>query len=502
MNSIPLHNILLNFLPCLIPPYALRLTRVFGTRRIGWVLFTVFSLLALVQLFRVWQPYVIGADPELTMDLVDFLIPVLLLISMVHIEMVFKERLRLEEQEKELRAGLEVQVKERTMELDKANEELQQEISLRKQGEEELRKSKEQYRFLFEENPQPMWIYDRETLGFMALNTAALRHYGFTRDEFRSMKVSDLCPPGEPDAFASNTPDTNWGVQRRGLWRHLKKDGTLMDVEITELELFYAGVAGKLVLINDVTAQRQLQKQMLQAQKMAITTQLAGGIADRFSRLIGVIEADAMGCLQKSPESAAAEPLKRIAANASSAGDLTRQLLALIRRHPMQPKTVDLNKLIEVQAPILARQLGVKIALETKCASSVPSVMADPALIGQVLQQLVHNARDAMPEGGTLTLGTEMVEVNAAEAEAEEDARPGRFVSLSVADTGCGMSPEVQSKLFEPFFTTKDARKAAGLGLATVRGLVKQHAGWVQVESQPKAGTRVTIFFPRGQMPG
>jgi len=129
-------------------------------------------------------------------------------------------------------------------------------------------------------------------------------------------------------------------------------------------------------------------------------------------------------------------------------------------------------------------------------------VMADPALIGQVLQQLVHNARDAMPEGGTLTLGTEMVEVNAAEAEAEEDARPGRFVSLSVADTGCGMSPEVQSKLFEPFFTTKDARKAAGLGLATVRGLVKQHAGWVQVESQPKAGTRVTIFFPRGQMPG
>jgi two-component system, cell cycle sensor histidine kinase and response regulator CckA len=501
MTSIPIHNILLNFLPCLIPPYALRLTRVFGTRRIGWVLFTVFSLLAGLQLLRAWQPFVLGLDPEVTLDLLDFLVPVLLLISMVHIEMVFKERLRLEQEERRLRAGLELEVKERTTELDKANEELQSEISLRKQGEQELKKSKEQYRFLFEENPQPMWIYDRETLGFLALNTAALRHYGFTRDEFRDLKVTDLCPPGEPDAFTSKAPEKAWGVQRRGLWRHLKKDGTLMDVEVTELDLFYSGVPARLVLVNDVTAQRLLQKEMLQSQKMAVTTQLAGGIADRFSSLLGVMEADAQGLIQKSPDPAAAGPLRRIAATASTAGDLTRQLLALIRRHPMQPQMLSLSKLIEHQAPILARLVGKKIALETRCPPNLPSVMADPALVSQVLHHLVSNARDAMAEGGTVSVAAEMRQVDAPQARLHDEARQGTFIALSVTDTGCGMTPEIQARLFEPFFTTKDARKATGLGLATVRGLVKQHAGWVEVVSAPNAGTRITVFFPRGPTP-
>src|SRR5882757_9597263 len=185
MNFSVVHSVVLGLLACVIPPYAFRLSRVFGTRRVGWVLVTVFTSLAALMLVRSWQPF--GLDSKLTLDLLNFLIPVLLLIGMVHIEILFKERLRLEEEEKKLRMGLESEVKARTADLDKANDELQREISLRKQGEEELRKSKEQYRFLFDENPQPMWIFALDSFKFLVFNRATLRHYGYSNSDFREL---------------------------------------------------------------------------------------------------------------------------------------------------------------------------------------------------------------------------------------------------------------------------------------------------------------------------
>jgi signal transduction histidine kinase len=142
------------------------------------------------------------------------------------------------------------------------------------------------------------------------------------------------------------------------------------------------------------------------------------------------------------------------------------------------------------------RLLGNKIALEKSCQGSLPRIMADPALVEQILRNLVLNARDAMPDGGALSLSIDAVELEEVRARGLEDIRPGPFVSLTVADTGCGMSPEVQARLFEPFFTTKGTGKAAGLGLATVHGLVKQHSGWIEVASQEGAGSRFTVFFP------
>jgi len=196
MTTPPLYNIVMGLLPCAIPPYALHLGRVFGTKRVGWVLFAVFSLLAAFQLVRAWSPAA-GIEPGIGLDLLYFLVPLLLLTGMLHIESLFKQRLRLEQQEKRLRGELQLLVQERTAELDRANEELQSEISLRRQGEEELRKSKEQYRFLFEENPQPMWIFDLSSFRFLAFNTAVLRHYGFTAAEFRELTAIELCPPDE-----------------------------------------------------------------------------------------------------------------------------------------------------------------------------------------------------------------------------------------------------------------------------------------------------------------
>lgn len=496
MSHAPVLKMVLSLLPCLIPPYALRLNRLFGTQRVGWMLFAVFSLLALLELVRSWHPMGVGMDAGLTLDLLNVFVPVLLLIGMVHIEILFKERLQLEVEERHLRQALQLQVKDRTADLDKTNEELQQEISLRRQGEEELRKSKEQYRFLFDENPQPMWIFDLNSFRFLAFNTATLRHYGYGSEEFRELTAKDLFVAGEAESFAADGIQGSTGVPTRRLWRHCKKDGAIIEVELIALDLVYGGCPARLVLTNDVTAQRLLQKQLLQAQKMEVTSQLAGGVADNFNRLIAVIEGEATVQVQTCQDVAAAEALKRIAATAAGAAGLTRQLLALVRRHPMRLQALDLNKLIENQAGVLGRLMGNKITIQKSFWPNLPPIMADPSLVEQIVRNLALNARDAMPKGGVLGLWTAAVRVEESHARTVEDARAGTYVCLSVADNGCGMTPDIQARLFDPFFTTKQPGKATGLGLATVHGLIKQHSGWIEVNSQPGAGSQFAVFLP------
>jgi PAS domain S-box-containing protein len=504
MNHRIILTVVLGLVPCLIPPYAFRLSRIFGTKRVGWLLFGVFSLLAVLQLVRAWHPMGLGLDAGLTLDLLNFLIPVLLLIGMVHIETLFRERLRLEKEEQRLRARLEVEVKERTADLDNANEELRNEISLRKQGEVELRVSKEQYRFLFDENPQPMWIYDLETFKFLAFNRAALRHYGYSSEEFRELSAKQLYAEPEVEAFVAESARTRSEAQKRTSCRHRRKDGSLMEVEVLTQDLLHAGAPARLMLVNDVTAQHRFQKELLQSQRAEVTAQLAGGIADKFNRLVSVIESEAKTLLANGPGADTEEPLKRIVATAAGAAGLTRQLLALVRRHPMRPRPLDLNQVVESESRMAGRLQEKQITLEKKCQPNLPFVMADQRLVEQILRNLIQNAQDAMPQGGLLSLSTAAVRFDASQIQArrQEGAQPGTYVSVMVSDTGCGMTPEVQGHLFEPFYTTKRADRASGLGLATVHGLVKQHSGWIEVNSQPGAGSNVTVFFPSRQSSG
>jgi PAS domain S-box-containing protein len=253
MSHSPILSLIVALLPCLIPPYALRLNRVFGTSRVGWLLFMVFSLLAILQLVRVWDPLGVKMDTGLTLDLFYLLVPFLLLTGMVHIETLFKGHLKLEQEEKRMREGLEELVKARTVELDQSNEELQREISLRRQGEAELKKSKEQYRFLFDENPLPMWIIDLETYKFLAFNNASVRFYGFSGAEFRTLSASDLYVPEELDAFVAECADVNAAAAGRKIWRHSRKDGSVVEVEITSQDLIYGARRARLVLAYDVT---------------------------------------------------------------------------------------------------------------------------------------------------------------------------------------------------------------------------------------------------------
>jgi PAS domain-containing protein len=246
-------------LACLIPPYALRLTRAFGTKRVGWVIFTVFLLLATMQLIRAWHPMGLVLDPALTLDLLYLLVPVLLLIGMLHIETFLKERLRVEAEEKRLRDALEFQVQERTAQLHTANEELQREISLRKQGEQELRKSKDAYRFLFDENPLPMLIFDLHTLDFLAFNSAALRFYGFNSEEFKRLSVVDLCAPGEAEVFLADCARTSVLDQPPRFCRQRRKNHSIAEVEMTAHDLTYAERRARLLLIYEGSSARQGQ---------------------------------------------------------------------------------------------------------------------------------------------------------------------------------------------------------------------------------------------------
>ncbi len=253
MSSVPFYSTVLSVFAFLIPPYALRLTRVFGTRRVGWVVFSAFALLAALQLIRAWRPMGLALDPATTLDLLYLLVPVLLLIGMLHIETVFKERLRVEAEERRMRGELELQVRERTAELDQANEALQREISLRKTGEQELRKSKEGYRFLFDENPLPMWIFDLRTLEFLAFNNAALRHYGYSHAEFKKLSPADLCVPAEVATFLEGCSQPTVMGQARRAWQHRTRDGAVTEVETTAHDLVYAERPARLVIAYDVS---------------------------------------------------------------------------------------------------------------------------------------------------------------------------------------------------------------------------------------------------------
>lgn len=249
--------------------------------------------------------------------------------------------------------------------------------------------------------------------------------------------------------------------------------------------------------LTDITGQRLLEEELRQSQKMESVGLLAGGIAHDFNNMLTVMRCHVDLLVRTGRFSGeASESLRAIQASTDRSANLTRQLLAFSRKQIMRPEDVDLNELAASLTKLLARTLGEDIAMKADCAGNLPAVYADRGMIEQVIMNLAVNARDAMPKGGQLNLSTAIREVNAAQVQQHPESRPGHFVCLSVADTGNGIPPELLPHIFEPFFTTKQVGKGTGLGLATVYGIVKQHEGWIEVESCPGQGTTFRIFLP------
>lgn len=477
--------------------YALRLNRLFGTRRIGWSLFTAFTLLGAIHLAQAAGGLAMPGNSSLRVGLLEMIISLLVLMSLLHIEAVFREKLRLERSQLEARANLEAVVKEQTAELSSANEQLCKEIERGEEHRKALEESREQYRALFEQNPQPMWVFDRHTFEFLAINEAALRHYGFSYQEFCTLTAKHILPAEDMTAFIRDVAKNSSAVEPRGLWRHYKKGGSIADVEVASTDLVYKGHQARLVLAEDVTDRLALERQVRQGQKMEAVGQLAGGVAHDFNNLLTVIRGHTELLLQQASDNGAAEHARQIAAAAERATQLTRQLLTFSRRNVMRMASVDLNGLVENLTKMLRRLIGEDVVLETSYGSALPRIRGDAATLEQVLINLVVNARDAMlPKGGVLNIRTGLVRVNTEHVHRHPEARVGDFLYLAVRDSGCGITPEVMAHLFEPFFTTKDVGKGTGLGLATVDGIIKQHAGWIEVSTALRAGTEFQVFLP------
>jgi PAS domain S-box-containing protein len=283
-------------------------------------------------------------------------------------------------------------------------------------------------------------------------------------------------------------------------YRFRRKDGTYMPVE--DRGAFFYGEDGTAIRMvgsmTDMTERNMLQDQLQQAMKMEAVGRLAGGVAHDFNNLLTAIMGNVE--LARSMEGDAGGVLRclaEISRAAESAAALTRQLLAFSRRQLIEPRLIDLNDLVTRLELMLRRLIGEDVSLQTKLVPALGIIKADPGQMEQVLVNLAVNARDAMPGGGSLMIGTANVELDMDYCRTRAGLKPGPYVRLSVADTGCGMSEEVKRHLFEPFFTTKPQGRGTGLGLATIFGIVKQAGGCMDVSSETGQGTTFRIHLPR-----
>jgi two-component system cell cycle sensor histidine kinase/response regulator CckA len=354
--------------------------------------------------------------------------------------------------------------------------------------------SEERYRMLFDQSPLPMWVYDVETLRFLAVNDAAVRHYGYLRAEFLSMRITDIRPSEEVQALLADLDRQGSGSPIPGTWKHRRKDGSLIDVEITAGRVSFGGRDGALVLAHDVSERRRLEQRLVEAERMESIGRLAGGVAHDFNNLLTIIHGYASVLRDRAGDGG--EELTEILHATEQASSLTREMLAFSRRQVMHATVVDLNEIVAGMQAMLQRIIGDDVSVGVRFGQGLAPVEADRAQIERVILNLAANARDAMPDGGRLTIETANVELDEDYVSTHGEGTPGPHVMLAVSDTGTGMSQEVQRHLFEPFFTTKPVGMGTGLGLATVFGVVKQSGGSIFLYSEEGVGSTFKIYLP------
>jgi PAS domain S-box-containing protein len=366
-------------------------------------------------------------------------------------------------------------------------------------AEEKLRAANELTRAMFHASPLAFVATDLD-LRVKSWNPAAARIFGWREDDMPGEPAPMVAPERleEMQAFQRRAigGETISGVsvQRRG------EDGTAIDLDVSMTRTHdQAGAPDGLLLVyQDVTGQKRLEAQFRQAQKMEAVGQLAGGVAHDFNNLLTVITSYSDFLLAElASDDPRREDVGQIRSAAEGAAALSRQLLVFSRQKALEPKVVELNTLVAHAGKLLERVIGADHELVVALDESAGSVKADPGQIEQVIMNLAINARDAMLNGGTLTIETRVVVMDGTSFDGEALTRSGRYALLAVSDNGAGMDQRTQQRAFEPFFTTKEEGKGTGLGLATVYGIVKQCDGLIRVTSELGRGTSFKIYLPQ-----
>jgi len=377
-----------------------------------------------------------------------------------------------------------------------------QDITERKRAEESLLESKSKLRIITNTAADAIvMIDDKSAITFW--NRAAERMLGFSANEVMGKELTLIIPHRYREAHKNafnrfvEAGRVSKGLRKTYEVAALKKDGTEIPVELSVSGLRIKDKCFSVGIIRDISGRKKLEDQFRQSQKMEAVGQLAGGVAHDFNNILSaIIGYGHLLRMKMDKEDPLRSNVEHMLDAADRAAQLTNSLLAFSRKQVLNPQHVDLNKIIQRVDSLLRRVMREDIALRMALKKEAVIINADPGQIEQVLMNLATNARDAMPRGGELTIGTETIEFDDAFIRVHGFGKAGAYALVSVTDTGTGMDEEMRTRIFEPFYTTKEAGKGTGLGLSMVYGIVTQHHGHINVYSEPGKGTTFRIYFP------
>ncbi len=378
-------------------------------------------------------------------------------------------------------------------------------ITSRKQAEKNLRESEEQYRSLFKNNHSIMLLIDPETADIVDANPAAVSFYGWDYETLTRKKIFNINTLTEEQVF-DEIEKAKMEQRKQFYFRHCLANGEIRDVEVYSGPIKVHGKELLYSIVYDITDRKKaeeekaaLETQLLHAQKMESIGTLSGGIAHDFNNLLGIILGNAELAMDDMPEWHPAKfNLNEIRTASLRARDVVKQLLSFSRKTDPKQRPVKLVQIVEDALKILRSSIPTSVEIHQNIPNDTDdTILADSTQINQVMINLFTNAAHAMEDGGgVITIGIENMDLDHVSAYIYPDLSPGRYVKLTVSDTGTGIDHEIKDRIFDPYFTTKEVGKGTGIGLSVVHGIVKSHNGAILVDSQFKKGTTFSIFFP------